>query len=282
MGSALVKTFLKHGYPTNVWNRTRSRCEPLAAQGAQIVASVSDAIQTADIIIVNINGYATSMELLHGDAAAGRLTGKSVVQLTTGTPRQSREMAAWAETHNVRYLDGAIMVTPDLVGGPECTVLYSGPTPLFEKHKSVLESLGGSVVYVGTDYGHASTLDSAILCFFWAYNLGVHHAIALCQAEGFPLDVLTKSLSDMTPFLQRMGIDQGKRVETQTFGAELATLAICHHSVKLLIEQSNDAGIDHGMLDAFDRVFQQAVDAGHSKDDLAVLNKFMRVRGAVA
>ncbi|HYO83463.1 MAG TPA: hypothetical protein VES20_18825 [Bryobacteraceae bacterium] len=117
---------------------------------------------------------------------------------------------------------------------------------------------------------------------FLAYNFGVHHAIALCQAEAFPIDVLTQALGEMGPFLANMGTDAGRRVETQNFNADLATLAICHQSVRLLIEQSRDSNVDHTVLDAFDRIFRRAVEAGHSLSDLSVINQFIRPSSGVA
>jgi 3-hydroxyisobutyrate dehydrogenase-like beta-hydroxyacid dehydrogenase len=282
MGSALVRTFLKQGYPTHVWNRTRSRAEALTPDGAQVAGSVEDAVDAAQIIVVNVNDYPTGNRLLRATEVQSRLRGKVIVQLTTGTPKQSRDMAAWAEQQQISYLDGAIMVTPDLVGTPDCAVFYSGPAPLFEEHKTVFDALGGSAVYVGSDYGHASTLDSAILSFYWAFIFGVHQAIAFAQADGFPVQGLVESLTGMMPFLQKTAVDIGGRVQAGNISNPLATLAICHQSVKLLIEQSKDGGVNHAMLDAFDGLFQKAVDAGHSQDDLAVLNRFIRNQAQAA
>ena len=114
MGSALARAFLKQGYETSVWNRTKS----------------------------NVSDYVAGDALLRPDRIASELRGRLLVQLTSGSPKQAREMAAWAERHDIRYLDGAIMATPDLIGGPECTILYSGPGGLFEEYKLVLLALG--------------------------------------------------------------------------------------------------------------------------------------------
>jgi 3-hydroxyisobutyrate dehydrogenase-like beta-hydroxyacid dehydrogenase len=45
MGSALVKAFLKQEYPVDIWNRTRSKLEPLGALGARIAPTVQDALR---------------------------------------------------------------------------------------------------------------------------------------------------------------------------------------------------------------------------------------------
>jgi 3-hydroxyisobutyrate dehydrogenase-like beta-hydroxyacid dehydrogenase len=108
MVSALVKAFLKQEHPVDIWNHTKSRSEPLAALGARITTTVQDAVASAEIVVVNVNDYVTSDRLLQADGVRKGLRGKLLVQLTSGSPRQAREMAAWARQHEIQYLDGAI------------------------------------------------------------------------------------------------------------------------------------------------------------------------------
>jgi 3-hydroxyisobutyrate dehydrogenase-like beta-hydroxyacid dehydrogenase len=108
-GAHGLRTFLKKGHETSVWNRTKSKCEPLAALGAQVATSVQDAVAAAEIIVVN--DYVTSDTLLRKDDATKALRGTLLLQLTSGSPRQAREMAVSAERNGIHYLDGAIMAT---------------------------------------------------------------------------------------------------------------------------------------------------------------------------
>ena len=71
MGSALARTFLKHEYTTGVWNRTRSKLEPLAALGARIADTLPAAIAAADIVVINVNDYETTEKLLGAEGVAG-------------------------------------------------------------------------------------------------------------------------------------------------------------------------------------------------------------------
>ena len=116
MGSALARAFLKQGYGTTVWNRTKSKCEPLAQLGAKIAPSVLDAVTPVEVIVVNLKDYVTGDLLLRSDDVTKALRGKLVVQLTSGSPRLARETANWARSNEIQYLDGAIMATPNLIG----------------------------------------------------------------------------------------------------------------------------------------------------------------------
>ena len=279
MGSALARAFLKQGYETTAWNRTKSKCEPLAELGAQIAPSVLDAVAAAEVVVVNVTDYVTSDRLLRPDDVTKALRGKLVVQVTSGSPRQAREMAAWAERNGIGYLDGAIMATPDLIGGSECTILYSGAADLFEKYKPVLLALGGNAIRVGSDVGHASALDSALLVVMRGALFGAVQGAAICQAEQLRLDAYAIYLKPILPQVNGWVIDTVQRIADGRLASDEATLAsvdVHYVALRALLELCRERGIHQAVPDAFDQLFQAAINAGHAQDDFAVLSKFMR------
>jgi 3-hydroxyisobutyrate dehydrogenase-like beta-hydroxyacid dehydrogenase len=200
-------------------------------------------------------------------------------QLVSGTPKQAREMADWARQHDIRYLDGAIMATPNFIGEPGCTIVYSGPGELFEKYKPVLLALGGNALYLGSDVGHASALDNALLVFLWGTMFGVLQGASICEAEKFPLEAFMSSIKGFMPVVEGAGVDLVKRIQDRRFAGDettQATVSTCHASIRYLLELCKQHGIRHAVLDGFDQIFRTAIKAGHAQDDFAVLNKFMR------
>jgi 3-hydroxyisobutyrate dehydrogenase-like beta-hydroxyacid dehydrogenase len=276
MGSALVRAFLEQGFDTTVWNRTRSKCEPLAAAGARVAASVEEAVAASDIVVVNVSDYTVSDRLLRPAEVTHGLSGKLLVQLTSGTPRQARATAEWARQHGVHYLDGAIMATPNLVGGPAGTVVYSGSSDLFEGHRSVLLALGEHAILAGGDPGHAAALDTSLLFFMWGALFSVVQGAAVCEAEGVALDEYLGYLAAIRPALDGWVADLGERVRDGRFEAEHATIDAHHGGIRLLLEMCEEHGIRREIPEAFDAILRSAVDAGHGRDDFAALSKFMR------
>jgi 3-hydroxyisobutyrate dehydrogenase-like beta-hydroxyacid dehydrogenase len=282
MGSALVRAFLKHGYATHVWNRTASKSAPLATLGAHVAISVQDAVAAADLIVLNVNDYATANRLLQSDAVVKRLPGKTLVQLTSGSPRQAREMAAWAAKQGAHYLDGAIMATPNLVGGPECTVLYAGPSDLFETHQPTLRALGEGARYVGIDVGHASALDSALLVVMWGALFAAVQGTAICEAEEIPLDAYANYLGPILPQVNGWVMDAVTRIKDGRLVGDdqtLATVDVHYGAFKCLLDLCKERGINRAVPNAFDQLFGAALEAGHAQDDFAVLSRTLRSSG---
>jgi len=279
MGSTLALAFLGHGHTVTVWNRTTARAKPLEAKGARVATSLEGAIAEAEILVGNVSDYSATAALLAPIADSKVLREKLFVQLATGTPRQAREAAEWAAARQLRYLDGAIMATPSFIGQPGCTILYSGSKQLFDANASVFAALGGNAVYAGADIAHANTLDAAILIVLWGSLFGAWQAAAICEAEGFPLDVFAKTLSATVPVLDDSLRDTITRIAERRFAADATTSAsveICHASVRLIHEISEERGIHRGLTTALTALFDRAKASGRGADDLSAVYLGMR------
>jgi 3-hydroxyisobutyrate dehydrogenase-like beta-hydroxyacid dehydrogenase len=278
MGSALARALLQAGHRTTVWNRTKQKAEPLAAIGATVAASVLDAVDAAQIIIVNVSDYSASAALLRSDAVTPTMRGKLVVELTSGTPHGAREAGHWFVERGASYLDGAIMATPDFIGTDGGTILVSGPRELFDSNEGMFRTLGGNVQHIGEDLGLANALDSALLSLMWGALFGTLHAIAVCRAEQIDLGELARQWTATAPVVEGLVADLIKRTNTGRFASDDETLSsISPHygAFQHLLELMEARGIDRSVVDGYDTIFRRAIASGHLYDDFAALSQFM-------
>lgn len=142
MGTALARSWLAAATLT-VWNRTPSRARALAAEGARTVESAAAAVAANTLVVVCLLDDASVEDTLTGTD----LTGKDLVNLTTGTPSQARARAAWAAERGARYLAGGIMAVPPMIGVPGAGgfVLHSGARDLFDQYRDTLAVPAGAV-----------------------------------------------------------------------------------------------------------------------------------------
>lgn len=282
MGSALARALLKAGYHTTVWNRTKHKAEPLAVLGATVAGSVKEAVDAAEMIIVNVSDYAATAALLRGDAVASALRGKLIVDLTSGTPDGAREAARWAAEYRAIYLDGAILATPDFIGTDGGTILLSGPREAFDSNNQAFRALGGNVQHIGEEPGLANALDSAMLSLMWGALFGTLHAIAVCQAERIDLGELARQWTATAPVIEGLVADLIKRTHAGRFASDDETLSSIsphygafHHLVELMEARK----IDRSVVDGYDAIFKRAIAAGHLHDDFAAMSQFMGKAG---
>jgi 3-hydroxyisobutyrate dehydrogenase-like beta-hydroxyacid dehydrogenase len=284
MGSSIARTLLNNNYPTWVWNRTAARCEPLIAIGAKGSVSVEDVVEPAEIVFVNVLDYAASNALLRRDGVASLLGGKTVVQLTSGSPRLAREDADWVSAQGAEYLDGAIMATPDFIGRPEAALLYSGSRSAYGNCEPVLRALGGQTRYIGEVPGQASALDTALLTQMWGGLFGALQGMAIVHAEGLELETFRAQLLAFKPVVDAALLDVVDRTARHRFAGDdktLASLSAHYSAFQHLMEACEEQGLDAALPQAMDRFFRRALAQNGPSADFASLATLFRRDGMI-
>ena len=266
MGSALAEALLTNNQSVIVWNRTDSKCKELPVGGAVIASSVAEATNSADISIICVTNHQASIHLLQTDEVANSLHGKVLVQLSTVTSEESRELGHWADENGIAYLDGSILAYPEGIRNRKGTIVYSGSRAAFDASMDILSSLGGDPQLVGTAVGGAPTFDKTIYAFHYASMLAFFHGAAICHAAGFPVETYVKQVASDGPENKlRFGEMIAKRsYDNPSCALEVEAAAYAH-----VVRLSEELGIDVAYPKMVASYFKRAIADGHGQHDLA-------------
>ena len=197
MGCAAVLALLKAGTSVTIWNRTTTRPHVKKAidAGATLEPNLSKAISATDTIIICLLDYATITTAFSNlDDHPPKITNwpnKTIINLTNGTPRQSHEMETFflKEKGARVYLDGAIMVTPQMVGGPHSFLVLSGgggqdETSFTSSYYSKILSGIGRPQYLGPEIAAAARFDLAALSSMYGMFAGAFVGMGFLKRGG--------------------------------------------------------------------------------------------------
>ncbi|MGW9196917.1 NAD(P)-dependent oxidoreductase [Micromonospora chersina] len=274
MGSALAAALVRAGQATTVWNRSPGRADDLVAQGARAAATAGDAVRASPLVIACLLDHASVHEVL--DPLSGDLAGRTLINLTTTSPEQSRELAAWAADAGIAYLDGGIMAVPAMIGQPGASILYSGSAAVFDRYRPLLDVWGDST-YFGADAGLASLYDLALLAGMYVMFAGFLHGVAMVAPAG----VTARDFAAMAaPWLTAMtGAFQGFAavVDGGDYTVEgQQSLAFSDLALSGIVAASADQGIGTDVLDVVQRLLRRQIDAGHGPEGFARLIESIR------
>lgn len=272
MGSALARTLVQAGHRVTVWNRTAARTEPLVALGAENAGSLVDAVLASPIMLVCIDNYAVTRQILESSDVFGNLAGRTLIQLSTGTPREARESESWLKTGGVDYIDGAILAPPAAIGAANALILFGGPKLTYERCAPLLECLGGNIRYLGENIGAPAALDLAWLCQRLGLFLGLAHGALLCETENVGIDLY----ASMFPEGDRARAF-AQVIHANAYEKPSASLAVWYAALQRIQSQARDAGIKSEIPDFAVGLFDRALSAGHGEEDVAALTKVLRV-----
>lgn len=273
MGAALATALLDHSHPTTVWNRTPARTEPLAARGAVAATSVAEAVAASELVVVCLLDHDAVREVLD---TTGDLSGRTVVNLTSQTPDQSRATARWVADRGGVYLAGAIMADPDQIGTPDAHLYYSGPEEVFEAHRATLTPLGGGTRRFGADPGLASLYLTGVTALGFELWIGYLHTVTLFGAEGVEAITFTplaaQVLDDMVAMLPMLA----ERIDDRTYPPDLGPLRTQAAIMGDLIDTREARGVDAELLRHIRALMNRRLAAGHGDEGFASLVEELR------
>ncbi len=273
MGSAIARKLSASGYAVTAWNRTLAKAKAVQAKGLGAVDDLSEAIRTSKRIILCVIDYDASKSLFEQPGVADALRGRSVIQLTGGTPANASDAADWMRSNETSYMDGAIMCYPGDLGSEGSQILVAGPESAFADWKETLLCLAKDLRYVGKNIRAAKTLDMALLSRFVGLKFSAMHGARICESE----DVSLLELANLLP-----EGDNAKRM-IETIASDDFTLRPGSASVDVaaavwgaMQSQASTRGINSELPDLFMSWCQAGIDRGWGSLDNACLIEVLR------
>ncbi|MFL1428348.1 MULTISPECIES: NAD(P)-dependent oxidoreductase [unclassified Nocardiopsis] len=269
MGTAFARAWLAAGHPVTVWNRTASRAEPLAAEGADVAADPAAAVAAGRLVVTCLLDDASVGSVLEGVDLAG----KDVVDVTTSTPGEARARAEWAAGRGARFVSGGIMAVPPMVGVPESGgyTFYSGSAEAFAEHEKAL-SVPTGARFQGGDPGLAALLDVALLSAMDGMFAGFTHAFALARRSEVPPARVAELLEGWLAAMLPAAGEFAARLESGDFTTGVVSnLAMQAHGEKTLLRTAEEAGVSTELLLPYGDLMVRHVAAGGGDEDGAAL-----------
>lgn len=151
MGYQLAKRLLDAGYDVAVYNRTKSKAEPLTEFGATIVDAPVE-LASRDIVFSMVSADQDLQHVMLGEG--GLLTDPDnapqlVGDASTVSEEASQVVRAEADKRGVAFLATPVSGNPAVIAAGKLTVAVSGPREAYEKAEPLLQTWGRAVNYVG-------------------------------------------------------------------------------------------------------------------------------------
>ena len=150
MGYAMAERLAKAGCDISVWNRTRSKAEPLAKSGAKVVDNPAD-LAGCDIVFTMVSAGKDVKEVLFGPGGVtskGRAP-KIIVDSTSISLEESAEIREKLAKLGVKLLAAPVSGNAKVIKAGKLTVVASGPQDAFDAVAPYMQAIGQGVSYVG-------------------------------------------------------------------------------------------------------------------------------------
>ena len=269
MGYPMARRLLDAGSDVTVYNRTRSKAEPLTESGGKIVDTPKD-LADRDIVFTMVSTSDDLISVTFGDN--GLLTGadrpKLLIECSSISEEASAVVRSRAAAIGVQMLASPVSGNGKVVKAGKLTIVTSGPRSAFDMAEPYLDALGRGVTYVGE--GELSRM------------------VKICH--NLLLGVYTQCLAEITVLAEKGGVSRHNFLDfinNSVMGAMFSryktpafvsldmtptfTPELLRKDLDLGLKVGEQLGVPLPLTQVTRDLVQRTLDAGHGGRDFAVL-----------
>jgi 3-hydroxyisobutyrate dehydrogenase-like beta-hydroxyacid dehydrogenase len=274
MGAPMAERLLAAGHRVTLWNRTPAKAAALEGAGARVAPSAPAALAAGDWICAMLADAAALEAVVLAPEARERLAGRSLVQMGTIAPAESRALAAAVTQAGGAYLEAPVLGSIPEARAGRLQVMVGAADADFAAARELLCAFGPEPLHVGP-VGQAAALKLALNQLIAALTTAFSLSLSLVEREGVPVETF-------------MGILRGSALYAPTFDKKLPRMGghtyadpnfPARHLLKdlrLVLEEARRQGLATGTLEAVGEILEATLAAGRGDEDYSVLHEAVR------
>ena len=218
MGEAMVKRLLQAGHEVEVWNRTRSKAEPLAKYGAVVVNNVLD-LADCETVITMVSTTKDLKQVLFGPGGLVTTSTKQkmVVDSSSISQEGSAEVRKELEALGIGYLCAPVSGNAKVAKAGLLLVVSSGPRDLYNIAEPYFQAMAKKCMWIG-EGELARVWKIAHNTMFGVVIQNLCEITVLAEKAGIPRHLFLESINDSvlgsmytrykTPVLTNLNFEQ--------------------------------------------------------------------------
>ena len=278
LGSAIMRRLIECGHPVNVWNRDRSKLEPIVELGANPVATPAELASASDLVLTCVTDGAAVEAIVFGDNGVAQAASSEqlLIDMSTIDPGLTRTLAdRLRDTCGTGWLDAPISGgVPSALAGT-MAVMVGGTEQDFDKARPVWDSLAGRCTLMGPNgAGQTTKMINQVLV---ACNFVVlAEACNLAERAGVDAALIPRALAGGRADSRLLQEYMPKMADSQ-FSVE-GRIAIMMKDLEMIQRLAKAVGAYIPVTDVVTDINRQLIDAGHADSDNSETVTFYRNR----
>lgn len=278
LGSSIAERLVRTGHEVTVWNRTASKAEPLAREGAIVAETPADAAAGSDAVLTVLFAADAVRDVVTGTGGVAEglaaSPGTALVDMSTVGPAFVHELAALLPT-DTELVDAPVLGSMPQAERGELKVFVGGSAETYDRLEPLLRDLGQPrhVGPLGSGQAMKLMVNSTLPALMATLGEALAFGDVLGLDQAAVLDVLEDSAIGPSTRSKRSRIERG--VYEPNFKLELAL-----KDAILVDEAARVGGLQLEVGAAARRLFEAAAAAGLGPKDYSAVIAHIRGRAA--
>jgi 3-hydroxyisobutyrate dehydrogenase-like beta-hydroxyacid dehydrogenase len=269
MGGNMAARLLAAGYTVHGTARDRTRAQWLVDQGLRWHDTPRELAAASDIVLSSLPDDDTVASVASGPDGilAGLRTGGIWAEMSTISPRASRELAAQVDGHGAQLLDAPVSGSVPQVQAGTLAIMVGGDEDAYARVEPVLRVLG-SPTRVG-EHGQGLVLKLAINISLAAQMLAFSEGLLLADREGIDPHLAAKVMSESaigSPMLKARAPLVLDLPDDAWFD-----IGLMRKDIRLALDTGREADVPLPSAGVVDELLARATELGYEHRDIAAM-----------
>jgi 3-hydroxyisobutyrate dehydrogenase-like beta-hydroxyacid dehydrogenase len=269
---------LAHGFPVVVYNRTRSKADPLLARGAVWSDNPLASCQRVVFSLFTSDQVEQVFEQMNSRPLAGRI----VVDTSTSDPQLTVAVGTRLGRKGVNYLEAPFSGSSEQTRNHQATALVSGDRDVYGACDDLWNCLAAKTFYVGP-WGNAAKMKLVTNLVLGLNRAVLAEGLVFAEATGLKMEDALQVLLNSPAYSRTMDA-KGPKMVTGEFAPQ-ARLAQHIKDVRLMLEEATRGGASLPISAVHLELLEQAEAAGLGElDNSAIIRVIQdaKLRGMLA
>ncbi len=269
MGQPMVRRLLSAQLPVIVYNRTRSKLESLQSAGAIVAASGVEMIEQSDCIILMLQDAQAIAETLLSDHAKLKLRNRTIIQMGTISPTQSRALLAEIVALGGEYLEAPVLGSiPEATSGKLMVMVGADPVQ-FQKWSSLLQNFGPEPRLIGP-VGLAASVKLALNQLISSLTTAFALSLSFVEQQGLEVDTFMQILRQSALYAPTFDKKLPRMIQRDYNNPNFPTKHLLKDT-NLFLAEANSNGLNTNSLEGVRQILEITNELGFSDADYAAL-----------
>jgi 3-hydroxyisobutyrate dehydrogenase len=269
MGQPMAQRLLEAEIPVIAYNRTASKLEALRDAGAEIVDSPEQAIRESDCTILMLTNAQAIEDILFSDSAKQQLAERTVIQMGTISPTESKAIASQVVAAGGEYIEAPVLgSTPEAKAGKLIVMVGASPEQ-YQKWSGILKHFGSETLHIG-EVGAAAAVKLALNQLIPSLTGAFALSLGFVQREGVEVERFMEILRQSALYAPTFDKKLQRMLDRDYSNPNFPT----KHMLKdtnLFLNEAKSKGLNVSSLEGIRQLLEIAQNLGLAEADYSAL-----------
>ncbi|MGK7920284.1 MAG: NAD(P)-dependent oxidoreductase [Trichodesmium sp.] len=269
MGLPMAEKLLAANHIVTAYNRTQSKLEPLQTAGAKITNSPVAAIQNSECLILMLTNSEAIHNVLLSDSSKAELSGKTVIQMGTISPTESKEIKDEVMACGGEYLEAPVLGSIPQVKSGNLIIMVGASAAQFQKWSGLLKIFGSEPLHIG-EVGSGAAIKLAMNQLIGSLTTAFALSLGLVIREGINVDLFMQIVRESALYAPTFDKKLQRMLESNY---ENPNFPVKHllKDTNIFINAAESVGLDASIQIGVRQILEKTIELGLSDVDYSAL-----------